>query len=89
MQLEVLRAEDNLLEVNLLGEDHTFANLLRRALREDDHVVHAAYKVGHPLLDKARPTLLVKTNGEETPKEALKKAAERIKAQINEFGEQF
>lgn len=89
MQLELLRTEGNLLEIAMLGEDHTFANLLRRTLGEDDHVVYAAYKVGHPLLDKARPTLLVETDGTETPKEALKKAAEKIKARINEFGEKF
>jgi len=89
MELEVLRKEKNLLEIVLVGEDHTFANLLRRTLKSDDHVVYAAYKVGHPLLDKERPILYLETDGKETPKEALTKAAQKIKEQMNEFGSQF
>jgi DNA-directed RNA polymerase subunit L len=89
MELEVLKQEENVLEIVLVGEGHTFANLLRKTLKEDEHVVHAAYNVGHPLLDKERPVLFLKTDGEETPKEALTKAAQKIKEQVNEFGEQF
>ncbi|MBU7047316.1 MAG: DNA-directed RNA polymerase subunit L [Theionarchaea archaeon] len=89
MELEVVRKEDNKLEVVLVGEDHTFANLLRRILREDEHVTYSAYKVDHPLLDRTRPVIFVETDGKETPKEALIKAALKIKEQINEFGERF
>ena len=89
MELEVVRKEDKKLEVVLVGEDHTFANLLRRTLREDEHVTYAAYKVDHPLLDRTRPVIFVETDGKETPKEALIKAARKIKEQINEFGERF
>jgi DNA-directed RNA polymerase subunit L len=89
MELEVVRKEDNILEVVLVGEDHTFTNLLRKTLREDEHVTCAAYKIDHPLLDRTRPVIFVETDGKETPKEALMKAARRIKEQMNEFGEQF
>lgn len=89
MELEVLRKEKNILEIVVMGEDHTFANLLRKTLTTDDHVVYAAYKVGHPLLDKERPILYVETDGKETPKEALTKAAQRIKEQMNEFRSKF
>lgn len=89
MKLEVLQNEKNKLEVTLVGEGHTFANLLRKTLKQDEHVVYAAYKVGHPLLDRERPTLLLETDGKETPKEALMKAAQKIREQMNEFGEKI
>ncbi len=89
MKVDVIRNEKNTLEIALVGEGHTFANLLRKTLKSDDHVVHAAYKVGHPLVDKERPVLILETDGKETPKEALIRAAEKIKEQINEFGKQF
>ena len=89
MELKVLRKEKNLLEVVLLGEGHTFTNLLRKMLTEDNHVMYAAYKVDHPLIDKERPVLYVETDGKETPQEALRKASEKIKEQINEFSAQF
>ncbi|MBU7017933.1 MAG: DNA-directed RNA polymerase subunit L [Theionarchaea archaeon] len=89
MELKVVQKEDNKLEVILEGEDHTFANLLRRILREDEHVTYAAYKVDHPLLDRTRPVIFVETDGKETPKEALIEAARKIKEQINEFGERL
>jgi DNA-directed RNA polymerase subunit L len=89
MKLEVIRQEKNLLELVLVGEDHTFTNLLRKTLKKDDHVTYAAYKIEHPLIDKTRPILQVRTDGKESPVEALQKAAEDIKGQMNEFKKQF
>jgi DNA-directed RNA polymerase subunit L len=89
VELEIIKHEKTKLEAALKGEDHTFANLLRQTLKEDAHVVSAAYKVGHPLLDKDRPVLFLETDGKESPKEALAKAARRIKEQTNEFGAKF
>jgi DNA-directed RNA polymerase subunit L len=89
VELEVVQQEKNKLEIVLVGEGHTMANLLRKTLKKDSHVTYAAYKIDHPLIDKIRPVLMVETDGKETPKEALKKAAQKIKEQINEFGEKF
>lgn len=89
MKIEVLKNEGNTLEVILVGEDHTFANVLRQTLKKDEHVVFAAYKIEHPLVSKERPTLMLETDGKETPKEALVKAAQRIREQVHEFGEKL
>jgi DNA-directed RNA polymerase subunit L len=89
VELEMIRKEKNLLQIVLVGEDHTFANLLRKTLKKDGHVTYAAYKIEHPLIDKSRPVLMVKTDGKETPVEALQKAAQDIKGQMNEFKKQF
>lgn len=89
MELEVLQKEKNKLEIVLKGETHTFANLLRKALKEDAHVRVAAYKVDHPLLDKERPVLFLETDGKTTPKKALMKAAKNIRERMDEFGQKF
>ncbi len=89
MELKIVEKEKNSLKIILMGEGHTFANLLRKNLKKDEHVTYAAYKVGHPLLDREQPVLFLETDGKETPAEALKKAAHKIKEQINEFGKQI
>ncbi len=89
MEIEVRQHEKNKMEIVLVGEGHTFANLLRTMLKKDDHVTYAAYKVGHPLLDKERPVLFIETDGKESPKDALVKAAQKIKEQVNELGGEF
>jgi len=89
MELEVLQKEENTLEIVLVGETHTFANLLRKTLKEDTHVRAAAYKVDHPLLDKERPVIFLETDGKKPPKEVLMNAVTKIKEQMNEFGQKF
>lgn len=78
MKIEVIKKEDNRLEFYLEGEDHTFANLLVEVLHEDEHVKFAAYAIDHPILMARKPRFKVVTDGEETPEEALEKAAQKI-----------
>jgi DNA-directed RNA polymerase subunit L len=89
MKVEVLKNDETEMEIILVGEGHTFANLLRKTLKKDENVIHAAYKVGHPLIDKDRPVIQIKTNGKESPKKVLAKAAQEIKEQMIEFEEKF
>ncbi len=78
MKIEVIKKEDNKLEFYLEGEDHTFANLLVETLREDKHVKFAAYTIEHPILMARKPRFKVVTDGKESPREALEKAAQKI-----------
>lgn len=89
MELEVVQKDENSLKFVLRGEEHTLANLLRRVLKQNEHVLYAAYKVTHPLIDQREPVFVINTDGKESPKEALIKAAQTIKEQVNEFGEKF
>ncbi|HDM22365.1 MAG: DNA-directed RNA polymerase subunit L [Methanomicrobia archaeon] len=79
MEIEVLKSEKNEMEFRIIGEDDTFANLLRKILHEDNHVSFAAYRVAHPLTERDKPFFKIVTDGKESPEEALKKAAEKIK----------
>ncbi|USS40700.1 DNA-directed RNA polymerase subunit L [Thermococcus aggregans] len=78
MKIEVIKREENLLEFYLVGEDHTFANLLDEVLHENKHVKFAAYTIEHPILMARKPRFRVVTDGKITPEQALEEAAQKI-----------
>ena len=61
MELKKLREGENVLEIEISEESHTFLNLLREALKDIDSVLFAAYKIRHPVL--ASPMMVVRTDG--------------------------
>lgn len=78
MKIEVIKREENLLEFYLVGEDHTFANLLNEVLHENKHVKFAAYTIEHPVLMARKPKFRVVTDGKITPEQALEEASQKI-----------
>jgi len=78
LKVKILRYSKDFLEFEVDGETHTFLNPLRMELLEIDGVTFAAYKIVHPLVDKAR--FVVRTNPEKIDAlEALKIAKENLK----------
>lgn len=65
MEVKILRENATEMEFELIGEDHTFCNALRKALNSNDKVIAASYKVEHPLL--GNPKVYVKTKEIEVP----------------------
>jgi len=82
MELEVLNSSDNSAEFIIKGERHTFPNLLREALLEDEKVSFAAYSLNHPMDHDCR--FIVKTEGKQA-KKALSDALKRIDEKLDEF----
>lgn len=76
MEIVVVRKDSNTLVFEVRGEGHTFCNALREALLQDPAVTFAAYRIDHPLI--SNPTFIVRTDGLESPMEALKRAAARV-----------
>ena len=76
--------EDKTLELRFTIEDesHGVCNALRHILMQNDDVEYAVYNIDHPLTGK--PIMTIKTNGAD-PKDALKKAAEQLKADSADF----
>jgi len=72
-----LEESKNRIIVEIVGESHAFCNALRKELWEDKHVKIAAYNIEHPYV--SNPKMIVETDGQEKPKAALLKAAERIR----------
>lgn len=78
--MKIIKDTKNELEIEITGETHTLCNALRRTLMEDKDVVSAAYLIDHPIVGE--PKLYIKAKN---PKKSLKKAAETLKKQCNEF----
>jgi DNA-directed RNA polymerase subunit L len=79
-KMKVIKDTKNELEIEIAGETHTLCNALRRTLMEDKDVQSAAYSIDHPIVGE--PVLYIKAKN---PKKSLKKAAETIKKQCDEF----
>ncbi|MBI5391807.1 DNA-directed RNA polymerase subunit L [Candidatus Woesearchaeota archaeon] len=60
MDIHILKEEKDLLEVEIVGEGHTFCNLLRDTLNNQKEVKHASYMIQHPLV--SNPILAVRTS---------------------------
>ena len=75
MDAKIIRREESLLEFEVIGENHTFLNLLREALKDQEGVLFAAYRFPHPLLEN--PIFYLRTSDTD-PIEALSKASDAI-----------
>lgn len=78
--MRVIKDTKNELEIEITGETHTLCNALRKTLMADKDVESAAYSIDHPIIGE--PVLYIKAKN---PKKSLKKAAESIKNQCDEF----
>ena len=78
MNIKVIEKSKNKLLFEIEGETHTFCNILKEELWNDDSVVVSAYKKQHPLV--GTPTMIVETKGKSAV-DALKDAVNRIKKQ--------
>jgi len=87
MQVKVLEKKPNELKIEIEGEDHSFCNVLQKALLEDDTIEMAGYNIPHPLV--SNPVVYVRTRGQRRSETALKNATEKIKRQNKEFRETF
>ncbi|RLF13181.1 MAG: DNA-directed RNA polymerase subunit L [Thermoprotei archaeon] len=86
MKIRVLEKDDRSMRFEIIGEGHTFCNLLRETLLEDEDVEFAAYKVDHPLV--SNPVFYVRTTGVK-PEEALKRATKAMISKLEEFKRTF
>ena len=86
MKLNIVKKDDKLLEVEIVGETIGFVNALREELWNDKNVDEAAYVKEHPYL--AEPKIWVKVKRGD-PKKALLDAAKRLEEKVKEFEENF
>lgn len=86
MELKVVEHDGKKLVLEIPGETVTMTNVLREELWEDKNVKESAHMKEHPYL--ANPKVLVETS-RGYPQTALKKAANRIIKQTEDFAEAF
>jgi len=87
MQVKVLQKTKNELKIELVGEDHTFCNLLQSVLLQDKNVEIAGYDQPHPLIRSS--VVYVRTKRDFSPEKTLLSALENIKGLNKEFNEKF
>lgn len=82
MEVNVLKEEKDLIEFEIVGEDHTFCNILRAELWNHEDVDYAAYMIKHPDFGNPIFTLSVKKG---KPKKALIDTIESFKEKLKDF----
>ena len=87
MEVKVVSKSKNELRLEIIGEDHTFCNLLQNILLEDKNVELAGYDQPHPLIRSS--ILYVKTKREVSPEKTLLNALGSVQGLNKEFDEKF
>ena len=87
MEIKILDDKKNKLIIEVKGVDHTLCNVLKSELWNDKHVKVAAYSIRHPQISV--PQMVVETDGELSPKNALINAAQRLHKLDEKFVKEF
>ena len=83
MDASVLEEKKKRIIVELKGANHGLCHAIKKELWNDNTVTVASYVVEHPMTSV--PKLIVETNNDGNPREALKKAIERLKKVTEQF----
>ncbi len=86
MQPKLIESGRYNLKIEIVGEGHSFCNLLRKTLLEEPAVDFAGYNIDHPLL--ASPIFTLKTKKRQA-NVVLREALEKILARTEEFRKKF
>jgi DNA-directed RNA polymerase subunit L len=78
MEIKKIEESKTKFVFEIIGVSHGFCNMLKEELQKDNHIKTATYRVEHPLINI--PKFLVETDGNELPKDALKKAIKSLKS---------
>jgi len=87
MEVRIIDDKKNKLIIEVKGTDHTLCNTLKAELYNDKHVKTATYSIRHPQISV--PQVIVETDGEESPKNALMNAVERLHKINAKFKKEF
>ncbi|MFX1250381.1 MAG: DNA-directed RNA polymerase subunit L [Promethearchaeota archaeon] len=74
MELRRISKDETSMEIEFKGEDHTFLNLLRETITNNNH--HAAYRMNHPLL--SAPSFFIRTKEDISPENIISEACDQI-----------
>ena len=83
MEINVLEEKKGRLVFEIGNMGHTYLNILKAELWNDDHVKVATYSIRHPEISK--PKFILETDGDESPKAALNGAVSRLKRLSDKF----
>jgi len=87
MEVKILSKNKNEMKIEIVGEDHTFCNLLQNILLEDKNVEMAGYDQPHPLIRSS--IIYLRTKREALPEKVLLNALSNIQELNKEFNDKF
>ena len=87
MEIKILDDKKNKLLIEVKGTDHTLCNAIKTELWNDKHVKISTYSIRHPQISV--PQIIVETDGEESPKNALINAVQRLQKDNSKFKKEF
>ena len=87
MEIKILDDKKNRIILEVKGADHTLCNAIKSELWNDKHVKIAAYSIRHPQISV--PQMIVETDGEVSPKNALINAVQRLHKSNEKFKREF
>jgi DNA-directed RNA polymerase subunit L len=83
LKLNIIKQEDERLEIEFGGEGDTLLNIIQSSLLENPDVKMAGYSKPHPLMNRSR--LFIMMNQEKDPQNALLKASNDAKNHLKRF----
>ena len=87
MEIKILDDKKNKLMIEVKGANHTLCNALKSELWNDKHVKIATYSIRHPQI--SMPQIIIETDGEVSPKNALINAVQRLHKTNEKFKKEF
>ena len=84
-KVKILKRESNSVELELVGEDHTIANLIAKYAIRKPGVVYSSYVIPHPLI--GNPVVIVSTDGSRDPLDVVEEVLREIIEDAKRFEE--
>ncbi len=82
MEINIIEEKKNRLVFDVKGITHTFSNVLKEELGDNNKVKTATYSVKHPLI--GIPKFIIETDGAD-PRKILADAAQKLKKKFEKF----
>jgi DNA-directed RNA polymerase subunit L len=87
MELNKIKEDSDIIEIELKGESVGFANLIKEELWNDKNVDEAAYIKEHPYM--AEPKIYVKMKGKSSSRVALQRVVKRLHIKLKDLEKEF
>ena len=87
MNIQILDDKKTRLMVEVKGANSTLCGAIKTELYNDKHVKIATFSIRHPQISV--PQMIVETDGEESPKNALINAVQRLQKDNAKFKKEF
>ncbi len=82
-KMKLLKRTDRTVEIELVGEDHTIANLIAKYAIKKPGVVYSSYIISHPLV--GNPVIVISTDGSRDPLDVVEETLRDILRDTEEF----